>query len=226
MTNEENLINNSTVVEEISDSEGEDSCCNHGDSCSHSAHDSGTNNQSGRAISRNEMKARKLIAKLGLVPVTGIYRVTIKRSSNIIFAINQPDVYKLPNSNSYVVFGEARFEDLNSHWRNAAAANQISPERMAEIQAVANNMTAANMPKRAVVDTIKSEISRGDSVTGEKSSIESVEGEQEEEVELSDIDAKDIETVMKQANVSRAKAIRAMKDNDNDIVNAIMSLSM
>ena len=33
---------------------------------------------------------------------------------------------------------------------------------------------------------------------------------------------KDIELVMQQANVSRAKAVRALKNNNNDIVNAIM----
>ena len=36
------------------------------------------------------------------------------------------------------------------------------------------------------------------------------------------IEEKDIELVMTQANVSRAKAVKALKSNDNDIVNAIM----
>ena len=33
---------------------------------------------------------------------------------------------------------------------------------------------------------------------------------------------KDIELVMSQANVSRVKAVKALKNNANDIVNAIM----
>ena len=33
---------------------------------------------------------------------------------------------------------------------------------------------------------------------------------------------KDIELVMQQANVSQAKAVRALKNNSNDIVSAIM----
>ena len=37
---------------------------------------------------------------------------------------------------------------------------------------------------------------------------------------------RDIELVMQQASVSRAKAVKALKDNDGDIVNAIMDLSM
>lgn len=38
----------------------------------------------------------------------------------------------------------------------------------------------------------------------------------------SGVEDKDIELVMQQANVSRAKAVKALKNNNNDIVNAIM----
>ena len=43
-----------------------------------------------------------------------------------------------------------------------------------------------------------------------------------EEVDETGVDANDIELVVAQANVSRAKAVKALKNNDNDIVNAIM----
>lgn len=46
------------------------------------------------------------------------------------------------------------------------------------------------------------------------------------QVDESGVEAKDIELVMSQANVSRAKAVRALKNNANDIVNAIMELTM
>ncbi len=36
------------------------------------------------------------------------------------------------------------------------------------------------------------------------------------------VEEKDIELVVQQANVTRAKAIRALNNNKNDIVNAIM----
>jgi hypothetical protein len=36
------------------------------------------------------------------------------------------------------------------------------------------------------------------------------------------VEEKDIELVIQQANVSRARAVRALKNNKNDIVNAIM----
>ena len=35
-----------------------------------------------------------------------------------------------------------------------------------------------------------------------------------------------MELVMSQANVSKAKAVKALKNNANDIVNAIMELTM
>lgn len=36
------------------------------------------------------------------------------------------------------------------------------------------------------------------------------------------VEEKDVDLVMCQANVSRGKAIKALKNNQNDIVNAIM----
>lgn len=42
------------------------------------------------------------------------------------------------------------------------------------------------------------------------------------QVDEAGIDQKDIELVMSQASVSRQRAIRALKNNNNDIVNAIM----
>jgi nascent polypeptide-associated complex subunit alpha len=51
---------------------------------------------------RNEKKARKAIGKLGLKHVEGITRVTLRRPKNILFVISQPDVYKSPNSNTWM----------------------------------------------------------------------------------------------------------------------------
>ena len=46
-----------------------------------------------------------------------------------------------------------------------------------------------------------------------------------EAVDADGLEDKDIELVMQQASVSRNKAIKALKENDNDIVNSIMALS-
>lgn len=49
-----------------------------------------------------------------------------------------------------------------------------------------------------------------------------VEEDDGEEVDESGVEAKDIELVMTQANVSRARAVKALKASGNDIVSAIM----
>merc|ERR1712087_272556 len=38
----------------------------------------------------------------------------IKKSKNILFVISQPDVFKSPTSDTYIIFGEAKIEDLNA----------------------------------------------------------------------------------------------------------------
>jgi nascent polypeptide-associated complex subunit alpha len=55
---------------------------------------------------------------------------------------------------------------------------------------------------------------------------EEEEEDDDEEVDDSGLEAKDIELVMQQASVSRKKAVKALKENDNDIVNSIMALSI
>lgn len=42
------------------------------------------------------------------------------------------------------------------------------------------------------------------------------------QVDEAGLELRDIELVMAQANVSRAKAVRALRENQSDIVNAIM----
>ena len=44
----------------------------------------------------------------------------------------------------------------------------------------------------------------------------------EANIDCTGIEEKDIELVMQQANVSKSKAVDALRKNDNDIVNAIM----
>ncbi|CAL2030157.1 hypothetical protein CAEBREN_11438 [Caenorhabditis brenneri] len=140
--------------------------------------------------SRSEKKARKLFSKLGLKQVTGVSRVCIRKSKNILFVINKPDVFKSPGSDTYIIFGEAKIEDLTQH---------------AQMSAIENMKPTREAPQ-----------------------LKTVEEDENEDVEedSAGIEEKDIELVISQANTTRNKAIRALKDADNDIVNAIMSLTM
>lgn len=56
--------------------------------------------------------------------------------------------------------------------------------------------------------------------------IQEEDEEDEGEVEAEGVEEKDVDLVMSQANVSRGKAVKALKNNANDIVNAIMELTM
>jgi len=61
---------------------------------------------------RSEKKARRAIAKLNLKAVPGVNRVTVRKSKNILFVINKPEVFKNPGSDTYIVFGEAKVREL------------------------------------------------------------------------------------------------------------------
>merc|ERR1712217_715302 len=76
---------------------------------------------------RSEKKSRKAVQKLGMKPVPGIVRVTVKKSKNILFVISKPDVHKSPNSDTYIVFGEAKIEDLSAQ-AQASAAQQFTQQ--------------------------------------------------------------------------------------------------
>merc|ERR1712109_171818 len=155
--------------------------------------------------SRGEKKARKIMSKLGLKQVTGVSRVTIRKSKNILFVINKPDVYKNPASDTYIVFGEAKIEDLS---------------QQAQIDA-AKKFNAAEAPQPSEMGGTGT---TGAAAPGGQPAIP--EDDEDEEVDEEGVEDKDIELVMSQANVSRSKAVKALKNNSNDIVNAIMELTM
>ncbi|KAJ4335043.1 GAL4 enhancer protein [Didymella glomerata] len=161
--------------------------------------------------SRNEKKARKAIAKLGLKHIEGITRVTLRRPKNILFVINQPDVYKSPSSNTYIIFGEAKIEDLNSQAQASAAQQLAQAEQQGHDHAGHDH------------DHDHAHEEGKDQEAEKKVEEEEDDGE---EVDDSGLEAKDIELVMQQASVSRKKAVKALKENDNDIVNSIMALSI
>ena len=51
------------------------------------------------------------------------------------------------------------------------------------------------------------------------------EEDEDDDVDETGVEAKDVELVMTQAGVSKAKATKALKANDGDIVSAIMELT-
>jgi nascent polypeptide-associated complex subunit alpha len=110
------------------------------------------------------------------------------------------------------VFGEAKIEDLNSQAQSAAAQQLASAEHHDHSgHDHSGHDHSHDHGKGKAVDT-------GDSKKDEE--------DDDEEVDAEGLEDKDIELVMTQASVSRKKAIKALKENDNDIVNSIMALSI
>eukprot|EP01101_Sappina_pedata_P008761 TRINITY_DN4927_c1_g1_i1.p1 TRINITY_DN4927_c1_g1~~TRINITY_DN4927_c1_g1_i1.p1 ORF type:complete len:200 (-),score=117.50 TRINITY_DN4927_c1_g1_i1:89-625(-) len=154
--------------------------------------------------SKSEKKARKAIEKLGLRKYNGIVRVTIKKSKNVLFVIAKPDVYK-NGADTWVVFGDAKIEDTNS-----SALAQRAAALAAENSAGHTHSDSCNhgdKTEAVVVDAAEKK-------------------DEDEAVDETGLEAKDIELVVAQGNVSRARAVKALRENNGDIVNAIMALTM
>eukprot|EP01084_Bolivina_argentea_P294765 507302_1 len=150
----------------------------------------GDDDQERQKLNKQEKKARKTIQKLGMKLQKGFTRVTIKKSKNILFVISKPDVYKAPNSDTYIIFGNAKIEDMNQSHREFLSDKWAPKPETAQMPAIQEDQ------------------------------------DDDEDVDTTGLDENDIQMVVEQASVSRAKAVKALRNHDGDIVNAIMELTM
>ncbi|KIK30955.1 hypothetical protein PISMIDRAFT_669898 [Pisolithus microcarpus 441] len=174
----------------------------------HSEHEDDPTSQAAldKIQSRSERKARKALLGLGLKRVPGITRVTIRRPKNTLYVISSPDVYKSHNSDCYIVFGEAKFEDMNAQAQLSAA------QHLSSSAAAANNITTLE--------------SSGSTVEADDDDIPNLEAPDDDgPIDDTGVDAKDVDLVMNQVGCSRAKAIRVLKESGGDLINAIMAAS-
>jgi len=188
-------LNDEVVVEDVKEDEDEDDDDDDDDDDEKEDGAQGANESSKQ--SRSEKKSRKAMLKLGMKPVTGVSRVTIKRTKNILFFISKPDVFKSPHSETYVIFGEAKIEDLSSQLQTQAAQQFMMPD-MGSVMAKPDTSASAGVQ---------------------------ADEEEEEEVDETGVEPRDIELVMTQASVSKSKAVKALKAHEGDIVSAIMELT-
>merc|ERR1711997_1263596 len=114
--------------------------------------------------------------------------------------------YKNPNGDTYVVFGEAKIEDMSQQAQMEAASKFRGDDPTSAMP--------TEMGGQGTAAAVKPPIPEAD------------DEDDDEAVDESGVESKDIELVMSQANVSRKRAVNALKNNDNDIVNAIMELTM
>ena len=94
-------------------------------------------------LNRAEKKARKAMMKLGMKPLEGIFRVAVKRSKSVLFAITDPDVYKNSTNDTYVIFGEAKVDDFAAMAQANAARQFTHAPEVAKV--AASSSEAANV---------------------------------------------------------------------------------
>lgn len=121
----------------------------------------------------------------------------------ILFVIAQPEVFKSPASDTYIIFGEAKIEDLSSSAQSQAAQAFQNPD----LQSLGSNAPSGAEQASAAKHQ------------------ESHEEEDNEDVDEEGLEPNDIELVMNQAGASRSKAVKALRNNSGDVVNSIMELS-
>lgn len=143
-------------------------------------------------VSKQSKRYAKAMAKLGLKPEPNITKVGISKTGTLSFSIASPEVYRFPNSNTFVMFGDVVLD------------NVASPEQQAARAATVGVPPVASEPTQAPA----------------------ADDESDEDLDQGDIADKEISVVMSQANVTRSKAIKALKRNKGDLVNAIMELTM
>ena len=205
---------------------------------------------SDKVASRSERKSRKALQGIGLKKVGGITRVTMRRPRGVscvskcfnphwtdiptdlsnllacccccfvlffdltppsrsyrtlqhLYVIAQPEVYKSLHSDVYIVFGEAKAEDMS---------------QLAQAQA-AQQMAQAEAQERLLAESLQS--------SGAEKKVEEEEEEEQDDspVDEEGVDAKDIDLVMQQVSCSRRKAVKALKESNGDLINAIMNAS-
>jgi len=161
-----------------------------------------------KKLNKGEKKCRKALEKIGMKKVTGITRVTLKKRDGIVFAINDPEVLKSStNENSFVVFGELKLEDHNQNQAKEAVQQFKNAEKPT---------TAAPTATAAPTEEIKKEDEKVE---------ENVHVTEEEPLSEEGLTVMHIDMVMQHANCTRNQAIRALKEANDDMVNAIMRLT-
>lgn len=175
----------------------------HGENCNHD-HDHDHENEQddhegddAQGSNRGEKKFRKAMSKMGLKPVTGINRVTIKKGKAFVISIDDPDVWKSPGSeNAYIIFGKPNMDGLGG----SAGQSEVN-----QFQSPVNPEGAQQAAQQ-----VGSE--QAQDVSGE-------------EVSEEGLSADNIKMVMEYTKCTKTEAIKALRETNDDSVNAIMKLT-
>jgi len=143
------------------------------------------------------------MGKLGMKPVTGINRVTIKKAKAVLLYIEDPEILKSPGAdNTYVVFGEVKLQDYPS----GLGAQDVEKYRKGEKPVDNVEKIVTDKPVEKVVSDVKEE---------DESAPINEEG----------LNAADIDNIMEHSKCTRRKAVKALREANGDSVTAIINLA-
>ena len=150
-----------------------------------------------KGANRGRKKCRKALAKLNLNYVEGVERVTMRKSKNVLFVIANL-MYKALVAIPMLFSVRRRLRTWLPRPLNSRDSRPLCRRRTLLLLVVPLPLLLLKTP--AVVE--------------------------EEDVDMTGVNPKDVDLVCDQAAVSKKDAVKALKNNDNDIVNAIMELTM
>ncbi len=157
-------------------------------------------NQDGPKLNRGEKKCRKALLKIGMKQFAGVTRVTLRKRDGLIFVVNDPEVLRSDgDGKSFAVFGELKLEDPNTRLQ------QTEAKKFAEGQLAAAQASAAmkaSAPKK-----------------------EDAKVSDETALPEDGLTASHIDMVMDHTSCTRNEAIRALRETNDDMINAVMKLT-
>lgn len=156
------------------------------------------------SVSSKSKKALKLLKGTGIKKVDGITRVVVRKRGGVAFVIEKPDVYRTPNG-SYIVLGEPRLQQQDLGQQLAQMTGQDAPG-------------AADKSPEAVTADLEAAVKNA-------SIKDDAEEEDDAEVDTTGLDEDKIQMIMDQANTSKAKAVKALREHGGDLVNTLMALT-
>ncbi|CAD8076492.1 unnamed protein product [Paramecium sonneborni] len=161
-------------------------------------HDYKGGNEKDKKANRGETKFKQALSKLGMKPVYGINRVTIKRGKQYLLYIDNPEILKsVKVNNSYIVFGEAKVHD---------PTNQIGKQESKNLAQQVQNSTISSWLKNN--ENKKQKLIQ-----------------KPEQISDEGIPPESIKMVMEHCKCDKRKAIEALQKSDYDIVQTILTLT-
>jgi nascent polypeptide-associated complex subunit alpha len=191
----------------------------------------------GEVSNRSEKKARKAMMKLGMKAVPDVTRVTIKKAKNIMFVIAKPEVFKSPQADTYVIFGEAKIEDMSQQVRCRSMRLQpflVHSSLRTPPTHILSPFFSLSLSPPTTPQAAQQEAAMGGQQFGnvddddmpalqDDESMPALAGD-DDDADATGLDDDELQTIVAQANCTKGAAIKALRKHGN-IVDAILELT-